>query len=1199
MVYHNHSNCILKGLPNFGYNCYINASFQLLFSARSFIKALEKKYLSWNQVPITIQCLGFTLVTPAFLECARHQIILSEQATTPTIEEALSNFMSTMGQKNSRFSPFSGQQSSAEFLIYLLDILRNETVFLLSLRNLQIDIRFLTLSNVKKTWELVLRKMSSCNTLQDTPVDDYFLSQIQISKECKSCCHVQYQKEIQSCLALECYQRFFKQKHTRTQVSTEQLLNLFFRGEESNEDTQSSFLCSDCRGSHCIEHWKMVHVAKELIVIYDRIDSNVNYTIPLTSYSITSFGKKSLAHWYINKRLELGNYTTSNNGTNNSRSFNSAIFHNGSDYNAGHYVTFASRHCNESIPQLILFNDREIKTESDSFLYDKFCHLNYKYGTATVALYSLLMATSFILPSTLQTTRLPLKSKSIIIPKKEHLDKLNKTSCNSTGERENQAKLPIETKSTRILLNKKHANKSTSPIRRSKRKRPNEQKPRTQQKRKKFEDMRFTFDVTHDDYENQTEEKIFHCNNFQHFPETAVMLFYLNAGLYAFHNLKDDLSKKEVRRKLCEEIKEQFVSQKSKEDILSNFDLQLYGGVNCVPDLTTCACCGIREFSRGSEKEYSRERGGVRYKETTIDRLTFLQYSEEQSRLLIEKLTKGSIAIPIDEYFGTKEIVPEEAISYYYDEKTRLYYHLHREFVEENRDKSSQSSVQLCHDCYFSMFPEETAQTSKNDPKVPLLSIAAGFDFGDFNRLGLTEPNRFEICALSRVRSFITVLKIVDNTGERRDYTQQTLKGHAVTFDHDAPVVTCNILENIKSMENSFRIHLICEDGKKDFLVEKIMGSPIILGRPYVILQWLMVLKRINILYQYDDIPDLSIVTNETKAANVRIIKNMEVTHTKSQLSNELRESDDIAEIRTTRKKEQEISKLNYCIAELSCIGSSYITDRHKRDSDDDSDLQHNRKRTKSILDTFDANSNDLGSDSASSTESNDESIQSENTSIESDDVATGANDNIIAVAQSDDANIESENSSIESDDGGTNAIQVSVRREDCLNEFTSNEKIIASSFFPIFLLGKAYSTTGGLNRQHKRHMMLQYTGHAGRNHNFIFFLFDQSQRHGNVGGINAVVRSHEASFNKFAELVTNKEFKKKLKKAKHNPDGEDAKEILKTVAPVLAVGGNKECGSLIQRNEAISKIHSLCFRYGMPTLFLTIAIDDVNNFNS
>lgn len=179
------------------------------------------------------------------------------------------------------------------------------------------------------------------------------------------------------------------------------------------------------------------------------------------------------------------------------------------------------------------------------------------------------------------------------------------------------------------------------------------------------------------------------------------------------------------------------------------------------------------------------------------------------------------------------------------------------------------------------------------------------------------------------------------------------------------------------------------------------------------------------------------------------------------------------------------------------------------------------------------------------------------------------------------------------------NIIEKSKRRVEALCEYTSNEKIISSSFFHIFLLGKAFMSSGPLSPTQQRHILLQYTGIAGRYHEAIFTLFDQKQRRGNTIGINTVVRNNKDCFRQFSQLVNNDKFRKLLLKAKKNPKGKVAKKVMQIVTPVLTTGGSRTSLGSLERNDAIMKINAMCLRYGMPTLFLTIAIDDVNNFNS
>ena len=322
-------------------------------------------------------------------------------------------------------------------------------------------------------------------------------------------------------------------------------------------------------------------------------------------------------------------------------------------------------------------------------------------------------------------------------------------------------------------------------------------------------------------------------------------------------------------------------------------------------------------------------------------------------------------------------------------------------------------------------------------------------------------------------------------------------------------------------------------------------------------MQWLCVLKRINMLYQHDDIPSIGVVESLTADANSFAIDNMIVSHDEKDLVNELREGDDVAEIRTKIVDNEELldGDENMDKKPLQSLTSSYITSGRKRRT---KDLKKDVNRLHAILQNFE--------DDSEMKEGNDKNKEVESNLIE------GMRKDIIVKSK---------------------------RRIEQLSEFSCNEKIIASSFFHLFLLGKGYQRNNGLLPQHQRHLLLQHTGTAGRCHELIFFLFDQKQRHSNISGINSVVRNHKGCFEQFTSLVRNKGFRKLVTKAKRDPNSKEAKQILKIVTPVLTTGGNKTSFGSLERNNAISRINAMCLRYGMPTLFLTVSIDDVNNFNS
>ena len=44
--------------------------------------------------------------------------------------------------------------------------------------------------------------------------------------------------------------------------------------------------------------------------------------------------------------------------------------------------------------------------------------------------------------------------------------------------------------------------------------------------------------------------------------------------------------------------------------------------------------------------------------------------------------------------------------------------------------------------------------------EIPALSIANGIDFGDYNRIGLTKPNTFELSIIGIVTAYFKIIKL-------------------------------------------------------------------------------------------------------------------------------------------------------------------------------------------------------------------------------------------------------------------------------------------------------------------------------------------------------------------------------------------------------------------------------------------------------
>lgn len=111
--------------------------------------------------------------------------------------------------------------------------------------------------------------------------------------------------------------------------------------------------------------------------------------------------------------------------------------------------------------------------------------------------------------------------------------------------------------------------------------------------------------------------------------------------------------------------------------------------------------------------------------------------------------------------------------SYYQSTSTSLYYHLHREFVRINAATENQQEEEcatLCLPCY---------DTVIHGKKIPILSLAAGIDFGNTDRIFLLKLTLAEEHVIATARLFILIIKLA---GYQHAESQSGKLGHAIVF---------------------------------------------------------------------------------------------------------------------------------------------------------------------------------------------------------------------------------------------------------------------------------------------------------------------------------------------------------------------------------------------------------------------------------
>eukprot|EP00918_Siedleckia_nematoides_P021979 GHVU01047320.1.p2 GENE.GHVU01047320.1~~GHVU01047320.1.p2 ORF type:complete len:113 (-),score=9.51 GHVU01047320.1:470-808(-) len=87
--------------------------------------------------------------------------------------------------------------------------------------------------------------------------------------------------------------------------------------------------------------------------------------------------------------------------------------------------------------------------------------------------------------------------------------------------------------------------------------------------------------------------------------------------------------------------------------------------------------------------------------------------------------------------------------------------------------------------------------------------------------------------------------------------------------------------------------------------------------------------------------------------------------------------------------------------------------------------------------------------------------------------------------------------------------------------------------------------------------------------------------------------------YQEFVDVVNNEEFKTRLRQAATDPDGDDAKRIVSIIHPHLCIVGGDIPFHLSALKTATNGAYAMLRAYGMPSVFATLAPDDVQDLRA
>ena len=728
-----------------------------------------------------------------------------------------------------------------------------------------------------------------------------------------------------------------------------------------------------------------------------------------------------------------------------------------------------------------------------------------------------------------------------------------------------------------------------------KRKETEKRKVRRMESLRSLEEHRANFNL-----ECMDADTNFHA--FEHHPETSVLLYHLNSEHDKFRKLDELLvagvrqggefiQNKEDFHQLVEEIHHEVLSPEEQETLVNDFlekqgrhvqwekkddSLSLLG----LPDSVeghhlVCGMCGIKSV----HGRYGRMCGVVFLE----DLPPCIELTEDQKSEFEQWKLQEPLKLPINEEGDMQEFQLHKLQSVYQSLALNKSFHLHPKFVhmamEPNAGQMKECAV-LCHSCHTWHLDTKKAK-SKSAIVPPPLSIAAGIDFGDIHHLRLLEkPTVAEASILAKHRHFHNVVSIRDNRreGTRSDYTMSQIRAHSIFFRHDAPEVAslAMLMEKVTNhdsewvadmLKKSLSNQLVGPESQVEKIGQKAKKQKLLSARPHIIYQRLTIYQELNGLYHNDLpvlLPSFEQFCNVFGAVSDSLIRDASQVTDEGVINADLVQGDDVAQVRSGVLTNADVEALNQKDDHVPAF----------------------------LCDSMPMTSSFLMEPQSVCSPALDETLKEE---MMLQHIIDAANAFGVKLRNKDgnDGDDDHKEDNLHLVHGG---VHLSEREENPLNEFTDMENLLTGGFPDVFLFGRAYGMVSHLSAAQLEHLLLQHTCAAAMDHELLFYLFNCKERHTVINNFVARVRKDPKAFEEFARLVRHEEFHEKIRVAAENPKSATAKEVLRTVLPILSFGAKNTIAGALTDSTSLSRAMAQSKRYGPPGTLLTVTPDDVNS---
>ena len=185
-----------------------------------------------------------------------------------------------------------------------------------------------------------------------------------------------------------------------------------------------------------------------------------------------------------------------------------------------------------------------------------------------------------------------------------------------------------------------------------------------------------------------------------------------------------------------------------------------------------------------------------------------------------------------------------------------------------------------------------------------------------------------------------------------------------------------------------------------------------------------------------------------------------------------------------------------------------------------------------------------------------------------------------------------------------------SKREAEPISEFDDMTELLTGAFPQVFILGNGYfgqrygqearaqqqSSKDSIGTAEVRHLLLQYTTAAATSRELHFYMFDMQLRHSFMRNLSSKIKKDPHAFSDYAELVNSDSFKEKICKAAEDPKSQSAKEVLKTVLPILHFGSKSNPLGPLGDSSSVSHAIAMQNHFAQASTFVTITPDDVSS---